>query len=48
MKALQLPDLDPSGQLRLASFFDSVGQLLGHKNRRGSFALYALGLMGDG
>ena len=48
MTDLDLPDLDPNSQLRLAAFFDGIGQLLGHKNRRGSFALYALGLLGDG
>jgi SRSO17 transposase len=40
--------LDPSGQSRLASYFDEIGAVLGDVRRQRSFATYALGLMGDG
>jgi SRSO17 transposase len=33
---------------RLTSYFDEVGDLLGNKKRRESFAIYAYGLLGDG
>ncbi len=42
-----LPDLEPTAQLRLAGFIDQIGEILGNKRRRESFALYALGLLGD-
>ncbi len=40
--------LDVDGQRRLAEYFDAVGQVLGHDSRKASFAIYALGLLGDG
>nr|WP_224373241.1 IS701 family transposase [Hyalangium versicolor] len=32
---------------RLESFFQKMGEVLGNESRRGSFALYAMGLLGD-
>lgn len=40
--------LDSAGQARLEEYFDSIGIALGNKSRRGSFAMYAMGLLGDG
>lgn len=40
--------LDTAGQQRLMSHFDSIGAILGRDDRRESFALYAMGLFGDG
>src|SRR5277367_6074509 len=40
--------LDSAGQTRLAGYFDSIGEVLKRRDRRESFALYALGLLGDG
>ncbi len=33
---------------RLESYFQRIGEVLGNESRRGSFALYAMGLLGDG
>ena len=33
---------------RLDSYFERIGDVLGEESRRGSFALYAMGLLGDG
>lgn len=33
---------------RLEEYFDRMGAVLGHPSRRASFAIYALGLLGDG
>lgn len=33
---------------RLQEYFDRIGSVLGNKKRRGSFAVYAAGLLGDG
>jgi SRSO17 transposase len=41
-------ELDREGQRRLGEYFDGVGGLLDNKNQRRSFAMYALGLLGDG
>jgi SRSO17 transposase len=41
-------ELDREGQGRLGEYFDGVGELLDNKNQRRSFAMYALGLLGDG
>ncbi len=41
-------ELDGGGQLRLNRYFDGIGVLLGRRDRRESFALYALGLFGEG
>lgn len=35
-------------QRRLEAFFGGVGEILGNDSRRGSFALYAMGLLGEG
>jgi SRSO17 transposase len=45
-----VPDyiLDAAGAQRLKSFIDGVGAELGNKKRRASFAVYAMGLLGDG
>jgi len=40
--------LDVSGQRRLIEYFDLVGAALGHEDRRASYAVYAMGLFGDG
>jgi len=32
---------------RLESYFQGIGEVLGNESRRGSFALYAMGLLGD-
>ncbi|HEY0840182.1 MAG TPA: transposase, partial [Vulgatibacter sp.] len=40
--------LDSAGQERLERYFDSIGIALGNDFRRGSFATYAMGLLGDG
>lgn len=39
---------DARGARRLGDFMSSLGSLLGNEQRRGSFALYAMGLLGDG
>jgi SRSO17 transposase len=36
--------LDTAGQARLDRYFDSIGSVLGRRDRRESFALYAIGL----
>ena len=41
-------DIDVTAERRLGEFFDRIGAVLNHKNRRASFAMYALGLLGDG
>jgi SRSO17 transposase len=40
--------MDIAGKRRLSEFFDLIGQVLGRKGRRASFALYAEGVFGDG
>jgi SRSO17 transposase len=40
--------LDAEGQQRLSGYFDQIGTLLGRKGRRESFAIYAMGILGDG
>ena len=40
--------LDASGQSRLGRYFDGIGAILKRQDRRESFALYAMGLFGDG
>ena len=40
--------MNPAATRRLEEFFDGIGQVLGNESRRGSFAMYALGLLGDG
>jgi SRSO17 transposase len=40
--------LTDAGEARLESFLDDVGDLLGDKRRKASFATYALGLLGEG
>lgn len=39
---------DEGAQKRLQQYFDRIGQVLGNKQRRASFATYAMGLLGDG
>jgi len=41
-------ELDASGQCRLGQYFDGIGAILKRQDRRESFALYAMGLFGDG
>ena len=40
--------LDASGQRRLLEYFDRIGDALGSKERKASYAVYAMGLFGDG
>lgn len=40
--------LDAEGQNRLMDYFDRIGVALGSDSRRGSYAIYAMGLFGDG
>lgn len=40
--------LDSAGEERLEHYFAGIGRVLGNQSRRGSFAMYAMGLMGDG
>ena len=40
--------LDSTGQRHLDRFFDGIGRVLRRDDRRESFALYAMGLFGDG
>jgi SRSO17 transposase len=40
--------MDASGVQRLEKYFQHIGDLLGQESRRGSFAIYAMGLLGDG
>jgi SRSO17 transposase len=39
--------LDAAGQVRLDRYFDGIGSVLRRRDRRESFALYAIGLFGD-
>jgi len=40
--------LDADGQQRLGEYFDQIGDVLGLEERRASYAVYAMGLFGDG
>lgn len=40
--------LDVDGQERLENYFERIGAVLGSEERRASFAVYAMGLFGDG
>ncbi len=40
--------MDPAAIARLESYFSSIGDVLGSASRRRSFAVYAMGLLGDG
>ena len=40
--------MDAAGELRVKDFFDRVGGVLANKKRKASFAIYAMGLLGDG
>jgi SRSO17 transposase len=40
--------LDSAGQGRLNTYFDGFGAILGRHDRRESFAIYAMGLLGEG
>jgi len=39
--------MNSAAQARLESYFDRIGALLGRRERRESFAIYAMGLLGD-
>ena len=44
-----MPDYThPDAVQRLKQYFARIGDVLGNESRRGSFAMYAMGLMGDG
>jgi SRSO17 transposase len=40
--------MNPATEQRLREYFDQVGMILGDKRRQASFAIYAMGLLGDG
>ena len=40
--------MDAGAEVRLNRYFERIGAVLGNKKRRESFAIYALGLFGDG
>ena len=40
--------MDAGGVQRLEKYFRTIGDVLGNESRRGSFAIYAMGLLGDG
>ncbi len=40
--------MNTAAQQRLHGYFDDMGEVLGNKKRRESFAIYAMGLLGDG
>jgi SRSO17 transposase len=40
--------LNADGEQRLEGYFDRMGRVLGRKDRREAFAIYATGLLGDG
>lgn len=41
-------EMDGEGMRRLEEYLDRIGQVLGNKKRKASFAAYALGLLGEG
>ena len=40
-------ELDAAGIVRLEGYFEGIGALLGDKRRRASFAVYAMGILGE-
>lgn len=40
-------DVDAGTERRMAEYLGAVGDVLRNKRRRESFAMYAMGLMGD-
>jgi SRSO17 transposase len=40
--------MDAAAEQRLAKYFDQIGEVLGSSSRRESFAVYAMGILGDG
>ena len=40
-------ELDAAGVRRLEAYFEGIGERLGEKRRRASFALYAMGILGE-
>ncbi len=43
-----MENLDADGVARLKAYFNQIGDVLGDERRRASFAMYAMGLFGDG
>jgi SRSO17 transposase len=43
-----MENLGSDGVARLEGYFDRVGEVLGDERRRASFAMYAMGLFGEG
>jgi SRSO17 transposase len=41
-------DLDANGEQRLLEYFETIGKILGEPARKASYAVYAMGLFGDG
>ncbi len=40
--------MNAAAEQRLERYFQRIGDVLGEESRRGSFTLYAMGLLGDG
>jgi SRSO17 transposase len=40
--------MNVAAERRLSAYFDRIGQVLGRDDRRASFAVYAMGIFGDG
>jgi hypothetical protein len=40
------PFMNAAAVQRLESYFQRIGEVLGNESRRGSFAMYAMGLLG--
>lgn len=40
--------MNPAAERRLSAYFDRIGRVLGRDDRRASFAVYAMGIFGDG
>lgn len=46
---MSMPELmDRAAEQRLSDYFDRVGEVIGSHERRASFAIYALGILGEG
>jgi len=40
--------VDSAAEQRLAEYVDGIGRILGNRNQRAAFAVYSMGLLGDG
>src|SRR3954454_10180355 len=41
-------ELDQAATRRLQDYFEQIGEILGDRRRRASFAMYAMGILGEG